>query len=532
MPVSTPIKIEKLRLWAVGYDNVYRSSKEIFLALQWGARIGVFGSPPVCVAARNHPSALEHPCEVDSNIASEIAMGRIALISPEVAKSESVCISPIAAIQKKGSEKFRTINDLSFPCGASVNDALTRRPKCAYESVDDAMAMLIHLGRGVHMAKIDIKDAFRLIPVHPHDRRFLGLVWQGQIYIDLRLPFGLRNSPPWFEALADLLAWIIRVKLGMRDFIRYVDDFLVFAPTTSLCALRVAAIVQLFAEVGVPVNMDKLKSEGSPAQVCTFLGIELDSNLMQARLPPAKVDLLLAAIRFWRAQCRWTRKQLQSLLGLLAFATKVVVMGRAFKQRLLAALRAQPSGTFNSYISIQCKEDLQWWECFLRQWNGTSLLTAPIDPAWSIFSDACETGWGVYCRGFWIAQAWSDQELALARRTSRVSMPFLELFALTAGVLSFANVLRGRRVLIYCDCLPVVAAISSCASSDPGMMALIRELCLVCANQSIACVPSHIPGIHNTAADLLSRNQMSAFRLRCPSASRSPMSPIRPSLRF
>jgi hypothetical protein len=53
----------------------------------------------------------------------------------------------------------------------------------------------IQLGKGTLLAKIDIKSAYRLIPVHPHDRKYLGMLWKGNLYIDAMLPFGLRSAP-------------------------------------------------------------------------------------------------------------------------------------------------------------------------------------------------------------------------------------------------------------------------------------------------------------------------------------------------
>ena len=48
------------------------------------------------------------------------------------------------------------------------------------------------------MAKVDIKNAYRLLPVHPEDRLLLGMEWQGQVYVDTALPFGLRSAPKIF----------------------------------------------------------------------------------------------------------------------------------------------------------------------------------------------------------------------------------------------------------------------------------------------------------------------------------------------
>ena len=34
------------------------------------------------------------------------------------------------------------------------------------------------------IAKIDIKSAYRLIPVYPGDRKWVGMKWDNKIYVD------------------------------------------------------------------------------------------------------------------------------------------------------------------------------------------------------------------------------------------------------------------------------------------------------------------------------------------------------------
>lgn len=51
------------------------------------------------------------------------------------------------------------------------------------------------------MAKMDIKQAYRIVPVHPEDRRLLGMQWQDKVYVDKVLPFGLRSAPLIFSAV-------------------------------------------------------------------------------------------------------------------------------------------------------------------------------------------------------------------------------------------------------------------------------------------------------------------------------------------
>ena len=96
--------------------------------------------------------------------------------------------------------------DLSSPHGHSVNDGIAK-DMCSlhYTSIDDAASKILTLGKGAMLAKMDIRQAYRNIPVAPEDKHLLGLQWNDQIYIDQVLPFGLRSAPMIFSAIADAL---------------------------------------------------------------------------------------------------------------------------------------------------------------------------------------------------------------------------------------------------------------------------------------------------------------------------------------
>ena len=64
----------------------------------------------------------------------------------------------------------------------------------------------LQLGKGSLIAKIDIKSAYRLVPVSPLDSHYLGTKWDGQI-CRWYVPFELRSAPKIFNALADALEW-------------------------------------------------------------------------------------------------------------------------------------------------------------------------------------------------------------------------------------------------------------------------------------------------------------------------------------
>ena len=130
-------------------------------------------------------------------------------------------VNPLGAVPKKGG-KWRLIMHLSHPDGESVNDGIRVEDfPLKYITVYDAMDAVMNLGRNSLMAKLDVKSAFRLCPVHPADHPLLGMKWEGQYYYDLVLPFGLRSAP---FTLAQAVEWITK-KQGINVILHYLDDF-------------------------------------------------------------------------------------------------------------------------------------------------------------------------------------------------------------------------------------------------------------------------------------------------------------------
>ena len=128
--------------------------------------------------------------------------------------------------------------------------------------------------RGALLAKVDIKSAYRLVPVHPHDRPLLAVQFRDDVYIDAVLLFGLRSAPKIFNALADDLAWILE-QAGIQHLFHYLDDFIIVGPPDSQqCGSDLALLESVCAELGVPLAAHK-KEGATP--VITFLGIEVDT---------------------------------------------------------------------------------------------------------------------------------------------------------------------------------------------------------------------------------------------------------------
>ena len=89
-----------------------------------------------------------------------------------------------------------------------------------YSHIDDAVRVIKVSGQGALLAKVDLKSAYRVIPMHRDDWHLLAIQWDSHTYLDTALPFGLRSAPKLFSAVADALAWCMR-KQGVRHQLHY-----------------------------------------------------------------------------------------------------------------------------------------------------------------------------------------------------------------------------------------------------------------------------------------------------------------------
>ena len=79
--------------------------------------------------------------------------------------------------------------------------------------------------QGDWLAKIDLKDAYFLIPVHPCHQKFLQFTWKESLYQFQCLPFGLSCAPRVFTKVMKPVVAFLRER-GIKLII-YLDDLLI-----------------------------------------------------------------------------------------------------------------------------------------------------------------------------------------------------------------------------------------------------------------------------------------------------------------
>ena len=512
----SPIKLQNFEMLLASHPDRQKVNY-VVNGLRFGFTLGF--QPQSCKlksVTSNCHSAYEHPTVIDDYLTKEIKFGRV--FGPtQTPPFSNLHISRFGVIPKKQAG-WRLILDLSFPFDHSVNDGIDKDEfSLQYCSVKHAIDLIVKTGKGALMGKVDIKSAYRIIPVHPSDRYLLGMRWRDKFYVDLALPFGLRSAPGIFNTVADLFEWILIHHWSVEDLLHYLDDYFTLgAAGTNICANRLAAIDQAAQHVGIPLAPEKCEG---PTTRIIFLGIELDSIEMSARLPAEKLTELIDLLREWRNKKSCKPKELQSLVGKLNHACSVIPCGRTFLRRLIDLLKG--AQRFRPFLRLnkQCQLDIAWWQEFLPSWDGVYFFDLPDwapTPDISLSSDAAGSlGFGVYNNGEWFNGSWlpSQQSLCIA---------YKELFPIVLACHVWIDIWARKRVEFLCDNTAVVSVITSGTSKDDQLMHLLRELYLVCTRHNFKVTAKHVPGKTNRLADALSRFQMQEFFKLAPRAKPTP----------
>jgi hypothetical protein len=523
--LPSPLRVDRWQHYLSSHPDE-REAHYVLNTITTGADIEIKAEPDAPPPEPpNLPSATDNPLAVDDLLQAEILAGRMA--GPFEAKPfPSTWVSPLGLVPKSDGG-VRMITHLSFPEGKSPNDQIPDNLPCPLSSFDEAAAMVAQQGNNTWMAKIDVKGAFRLVPVRRDHRQFVCYKWRGKYLVDYCLPFGMKSSPSVWCRISAALMWIIKHHLNIHNAVCYVDDFLVTGTSEAETNAHVTAIIALCDELGVPLAMKKLIWATTSI---VFLGIGINSPTLMAFVTEERKLAAKELLEKFILAKHCSLTQLQSLLGKLYFLTRVVSYGRAFLSRGVALLRGSKKRRLVR-LGSEFRKDLHWWSNFLPRWNGCSLLSAL---KWSslansvIQTDASQAGAGAFFEGRWFSFPWQAEHKRAAFRGKTLSMPYLELLAIVIALHTWAEQLKGRCVILQSDCLPVVQAVRKMYSSDPHLASLIRSLAMVQCFSNFYIFITHITTNNNIYADPLSRLDAQAFKEIAPPHTQQQPSPVIP----
>ena len=135
---------------------------------------------------------------------------------------------------------------------------------------------------------------------------------------------------------------------------------------------------------------------------------------MQASLPVDKLVRLRSELVEWQDKKSCTRKDLEHLIGVLQFATKVVTHGCPFVRRMIDLLSVTKEVYHHIRRNKNFHSDLAWWKMFVDFWNGILFLqlNRKTAPSVNVFTDAsgsfgCGAIWGT----LWLQGQWPEDWL-------------------------------------------------------------------------------------------------------------------------
>ncbi|PPR04749.1 hypothetical protein CVT24_006895 [Panaeolus cyanescens] len=499
--VSSPLIFKAWAYYLKDYPDT-KFVNSVLNIIRRGANIGFSGVFSSSTRAPNLPSAFDHPEFLDSAVDKLVSNGQV--IGPFSEPPFRIFrTSPIGSItRKRNPAKRRMINHLSWPKGSSVNDGIPDdQATISYDMFERAIDDLVRSGQGSLMAKLDLKEAFRHVPIRPEDWPQMGFSWDNKFYFCTVLTFGLRSAPYIFNLFSEALHWIIQrhIPAYLRH---YLDDFFAIfspsiAPSTAFAA--VDWIQGLGSQLGLSFQLEKTLY---PRTVVDFLGLDLDSTLMQARLPADKLAYLQDLVSSWSSKRSATLRETQELTGFLQFASQVIPAARTFIRRIIDFSMKFHSPFQRLHIPTGCRADLHWWKCFASAWNGVRLL-APSRQSFSVFTDASGSkGIG----GYWLNQ-WFSSRMPRKHRTKDIQ--FKELFAILHAILCWGDAWSDSHVNFYCDNQAVVAWMSSGTARSSQSMPMLRVINMMAAYLRFTFSCIWIPTHENSIADAASRFQYS-----------------------
>ena len=478
---------------------------------------------PASYQCTNYDSILskEFYGEMTDLLNKEISEHKVSVVS-----EPPRCVHSLGAVVKANG-KLRPITDCSRPEEGAINNYMltTFRTFC-YNSVEDAVAIL---NRNDFMAVVDIASAYRSVSINPAHLEFQGLSWDfgggPQHLVDRRLCFGLRCAPTIFDALSNFIVEVARAR-GAPQVINYLDDFLIVAHSEEECACQRDIVTSTISHLGFEVSWKKVTT---PNQVTTFLGITIDSVKLQLSLPIEKVhklrDLLLSLIGKGHA----TKKELESVGGLVSHCSYIVRGGRTFSRRIFDLSGSYSRRSKSIPLSKDILADFEWWLAFCHVFNGRACIIRDTHPV-PIVTDSSFLGFGAWAGRDWLAGCWDNTlpPIDLQEGCDHLVAPphfdipakninVFELWPVVAGIHRWAPFYRGSRLHIVTDNMQVLAMLNTGRSTNKTCMTWLREVFWTCFVNNMDVFATYVKSCDNVLADALSRVAYPGMPTKCSS---------------
>ena len=521
----TPIKID--RFCQLMKQAEYDPNEIEFLRKGFtdGFSIGYKGDMDAKLISNNLPLRVGTETDLWNKVMKEVKLKRFAGPFKEIPFKEHYIQSPIGLVPKDNGRDTRLIFHLSHPkrSGKSVNENIPEHLcRVSYPEFDEAIRLCLKEGVGCKISRSDAQSAFRNLCIRPQDFWLLIMKAKcpinGQVYwfVDKCLPFGSSISCSHFQHVSNGVAHIVQYQMSKPN-INYLDDFFFAALRKHLCNLQTKTFIKICKEIGLPVNLDKT-FWGTTLLV--FLGLLINTVTQTVSLPTEKIQkgkFLIGSI-LQRKNKKVTVLEMQKICGFLNFLGKAIVPGRAFTRRLYTVTgndKLKPHHHIR--LNRENRADLETWLTFLQNPNTFCRPFMDFTKIYmadeiNFYTDSSGViGYGGVCNDRWMYGKWEKNFL----KKFKPSIAYLELFALTAGVLKWISLFKNRRVILFTDNKSVRDMVNTTSSNCANCMVLIRMIVLKSLLENVRIFAKYVESSKNKYADLLSRDRIPEFKSLC-----------------
>ena len=440
--------------------------------------------------------------EMSNLLMEELREGKVSM-----SETKPRCIHSLGAVPKSDG-RLRPITDCSRPETISINNFMASTcSEFKYNSVNDVTKIL---DEGDFMSVVDVASAYRSVPrLSRHTLEFDD--GGGDVFLkENRLCFGLKCAPFIFSLLSELVVDMVRC-LGVERIVNYLDDFIVVEPTLEKCMESQDVLINVLRHMGFAISWKKVSPPGT---MTTFLGICIDSVEMSLTLPASKIEKLLAVIGDLEKVGRASKKQLESLGGLVSHFSSVIRGGRTFCRRIFD-LSVKCKRSHSVKLNEEMMLDLSWWKNLCNSLNGSAKIIGK-EFSTSFITDASVSGFGGWSEGDWFLGSWAGiVPDCLAIHDHVVEPPsnsdlfseninVYEPYAVLASIRRWGPIVRDTAVQIVTDNNQVLFMINTGRSANCCCMSWLREIFWLCFIFNIEIYAVYIRSKDNVFADALS----------------------------
>ena len=367
------------------------------------------------------------------------------------------------------------------------------------------------------MSKVDLSSAYRSIPIGSKFWKRQGFMWDGQTYMDLRLPFGNRAAPGIFHRLTmAVVRWM--KSQGFPGVVGYLDDFLIVARTKQECERGFLLIIAFLRFLGMLVNEVKCEE---PTQLITFLGIELETASKQgectAKLSNDRLNRVVKSCQEVASRRVTDRKKLESLMGLLVFCCQVVFGASVYLRTGFATVNSSRRKIV--VVSRSLSQDMSWLVRLMTVHNGTAVCISrrEVHPGYWSVDASTSTGMGGFFEEQYFGLTWDDvagfQQKHYfpfkCKATSHIN--YLELFAVYWSLKLWGDSMRGMTFVLNTDSQAVRGMITK-LWGDGVFIPLLKQILLLCTHYDVRFKAIWLSSKANILSDTLSRQDWVGYR--------------------